>query len=140
MTNKEIYDRIRSHYGLDRNVDFANRLGVSPQQANAIVNRVNLDYDLIHEKFPEVSPEWLLSKGERGEMIAGYQSVTGNNNNVAGRDVKINEDLAHALDLAQQSLLNEQATCRKLQAQMDGMLEIMKNMTATGRTTTPAAQ
>lgn len=27
-------------------------------------------------------------------------------------------------------LLNEQETCRKLQNQMDGMLEIMKNMTA----------
>ena len=132
MTPEEIIEKIRSHYGLERNIDFAKWLGVSPQNANAMMKRTNLDYDLIHEKFPEISPEWLLSKGEKGEMIL-HQTVNGNNNTVAGHDVRIDGDLAKALDLAQQSLLNEQATCRKLQQQMDGMLEIMKNMTA-GRT------
>ena len=132
MTPEEIYEKIRYHYGLERNIDFANWLGVSPQHANAIMKRTNLDYDLIHEKFPDVSPEWLLNKGEKGEMIL-HQTVNGNHNTVAGHDVRIDGDLAKALDLAQQSLLNEQATCRKLQQQMDGMLEIMKNMTA-GRT------
>ena len=132
MTPEEIIEKIRSHYGLERNIDFAKWLGVSPQNANAMMKRTNLDYDLIHEKFPDVSPEWLLSKGEKGEMIL-HQTVNGNNNTVAGHDVRIDGDLAKALDLAQQSLLNEQATCRKLQQQMDGMLEIMKNMTA-GRT------
>ena len=132
MTPEEIIEKIRSHYGLERNIDFAKWLGVSPQNANAMMKRTNLDYDLIHEKFPDVSPEWLLSKGEKGEMIL-HQTVNGNNNTVAGHNVHIGGDLAKALDLAQQSLLNEQATCRKLQQQMDGMLEIMKNMTA-GRT------
>ena len=133
MTPEEMYSKIREHYGLDRNIDFANWLGVSPQQANALMKRVSIDYDLIHEKFPDVSPEWLLSKGEKGEMISGHQTVNGSHNNVAGRDVKVDTDLVKALDLAQQSLLNEQATCRKLQQQMDGMLEIMKNITV-GRT------
>ena len=119
-----MYTKIREHYGLERNIDFANWLGVSPQNANAIMKRVTLDYDLIHEKFPDISPTWLLSKGEQGEMVAAPSPSEKPRETCAGGD------LHRALDLAQQSLLNEQATCRKLQQQMDGMLEIMKNITA----------
>lgn len=124
MTPEEMYHKIREHYGLERNIDFANWLGVSPQQANALTKRVTVDYDLVHEKFPDVSPEWLLSKGEVGEMISGQCCTS------AGREKKVDYDLVRALDFAQQSLLNEQETCRKLQRQMDGMLEVMKNITA----------
>jgi hypothetical protein len=123
MTPEEIYTRIREHYGLERNIDFANWLGVSPQNANALMKRVTVDYDLIHEKFPEVSPEWLLSKGEKGEMVVGGQTAP------VGQYYGV-PDLAKALDLAQRSLLNEQTTCRALQHQIDGLLEIMKNITA----------
>ena len=128
MTNEEIYSRIRQHYGLERNIDFARHLGVTPQQANAIVKRVNIDYDLVHEKFPEVSAVWLLSKGERGEMIESDRR----NDQTRPSEIYTpqRDDLIDALDCAQRALLNEQETCRKLQNQMDGMLEIMKNMTS----------
>ena len=128
MTNEEIYSRIRQHYGLERNIDFAKHLGVTPQQANAIVKRVNKDYDLVHEKFPEVSAVWLLSKGEKGEMI---EEEHGNETDGSATGTGFRaDDLKVALNNAQHALLNEQETCRKLQNQMDGMLEIMKNMTA----------
>ena len=52
----------------------------------------------------------------------------------AGRDINMHDELKMALDRAQTALLNEQETCRKLQTQMDGMLEIMKNMTYSTRT------
>lgn len=135
MGIEEMLSAIREHYGLQRNADFARALGISPQAANSYAKRQSLDYDLLHEKFPELSPVWLLSKGEEGEMLSSNQSqtITGNRNMTAGRDINMHEEMLTAFDKMQSALLNEQETCRKLQAQMDGMLEIMKNMTATTR-------
>ena len=137
MGIEEMLSAIREHYGLQRNADFARALGISPQAANSYAKRQSLDYDLLHEKFPELSPIWLLSKGEEGEMILARQNQTvhGNQNMTAGRDINMHEETQSVLDKMQNALLNEQETCRKLQAQMDGMLEIMKNMTAINRST-----
>lgn len=60
MDKKLILNELINHYANGNNTKFANLLGVSQQVVANWKKRGVLDYELILEKLPEVSAEWLL--------------------------------------------------------------------------------
>lgn len=68
MDKSLMLTKIREHYNLTRNVDFARRFNVSEQVSNGWMKRGYLDYETIYKYCPEISPDWLLSGGE-GPML-----------------------------------------------------------------------
>lgn len=60
MDKKLILNELINHYANGNNTKFANLLGVSQQVVANWKKRGVLDYELILEKLPEVSAEWLM--------------------------------------------------------------------------------
>lgn len=67
MDKTLIINRIKKHYGFNKDSDFANYLGISPQVLSNWKSRNTYDAELIYTKCVEVAPEWLLTG--KGEMI-----------------------------------------------------------------------
>lgn len=60
---------IRHYYRLEKNVDFARFMGLTEQNAYTWTKRSTFDLEVVYAHCPEINPEWLLSRGERGEML-----------------------------------------------------------------------
>lgn len=121
---------IREYYRLYKNIDFAQFFGLSEQNAYSWTKRGFLDLELVYEKCPDIDPEWLLSNGEKGQMLRkdNSQNVIGDNNTTANGDIHgaSNEALNKALD----ALAEEQKMCAKLQEQHDAFIELLKQAMA----------
>lgn len=132
MNNELILNKIREHYGLKRNIDFAKYFGISEQNANAWYKRTSLDYEAIYKYCPEINPDWLLSGGE-GEMLrTATQSINGNNNTQVGGNYAPENEGSGALRTALDALREEQGIAKKAQEQADSLIEIIKQMTGNG--------
>jgi len=62
-----ILSKIKSHYGLKTEVEFARFLGIKPQTLASWYKRNSFDIELLYSKCVDVNPDWLLT-GE-GEML-----------------------------------------------------------------------
>lgn len=117
---------IREYYKLYKNIDFAQFFGLSEQNAYSWTKRGFMDIELVYEKCPDIDPEWLLSNGEKGQMLRkdNSQNVIGDNNTTANGDINgaSNEALNKALD----ALAQEQKMCAKFQEQHDAFIEILR--------------
>lgn len=117
---------ILEHYHLHKNIDFAQFFGLSEQNAYSWTKRGFMDIELVYEKCPDIDPEWLLSNGEKGQMLRkdNNQSVIGDNNTTANGDIHgpSNEALNKALD----ALADEQKICAKFQEQHDAFIELLR--------------
>lgn len=61
MNKVLILNKIREHYGLSKNVDFANFLGITPQALSNWYKRETYDLDILFTKCEGFSSEWLIS-------------------------------------------------------------------------------
>jgi phage repressor protein C with HTH and peptisase S24 domain len=60
-------NNIKQHYAFNRDTDFANFLGISPQVLYNWKARNTFDTELIYSKCFEINPEWLLTG--KGNML-----------------------------------------------------------------------
>lgn len=116
---------IREHYRLHKNIDFAQFFGLSEQNAYSWTKRGFMDIELVYEKCPDIDPEWLLSSGEKGQMLRkdNNQSVIGDNNTTANGDIHGASD--EALNKALDALAEEQKMCAKFQEQQDAFISLL---------------
>ena len=115
---------IRNYYKLHRNIDFAQKFGLTEQNAYSWTKRGFLDLELVYERCPEIDPEWLLSGGEKGEMLRkdNAQTVIGDNNKTANGNIT---EQSEALDKALEALREEQKLCSKFQEQQDRFIALL---------------
>ncbi|MFV0505600.1 MAG: S24 family peptidase [Bacteroidales bacterium] len=66
INRSSMLKNIRDHYGFTTDTDFARHLEIKPQTLFSWYARNSFDVYLIYNKFPKISPHWLLS-GE-GEL------------------------------------------------------------------------
>lgn len=62
-----ILNSIKSHYGIDRDADFARFLGIKPQTLASWYSRNTFDIHLLYAKCKDISGDWLLTGS--GEML-----------------------------------------------------------------------
>lgn len=122
----EMLQEIAKYYGIKKNVDFAEFLGITPQTNFQRVKNGFIDYEQIYARCPDISPDWLLSgegpmlRIDRGEMIASQNTNTGGGNqNVS---VVNNKDLESALE----ALAREQEALARSQEQVSNLIELLK--------------
>lgn len=116
---------IRDFYKLHRNIDFAQFFGLTEQNAYSWTKRGFLDIELVYEKCPDIDPDWLLSGGEKGEMLRkdNSQTIIGDNNKTANGNIT---EQSEALDKALDALREEQRMCAKLQEQQDRFIALLE--------------
>jgi hypothetical protein len=68
----EIISRIKDHYNIRSDVDFAEYLGIATTTLSSWKSRDSLDYDLIYAKCVGINANWLLSGC--GEMMIKHHS------------------------------------------------------------------
>lgn len=61
MNKVVILNKIKQHYGYQKNVDFAVFLGISPQSLSNWYKRETFDVDVLFTKCVDINPEWLLT-------------------------------------------------------------------------------
>ena len=128
MTKSEMWEAIREHYGLKRNVEFARFFQITDQTANGWSRKGVLDPEIVYKFCPEISPDWLLSQGEVGPMLRpASQNINGDHNTQVGGDLKqeCNDTIQMALDL----VAAEQENNKKMQEQNQSLIEIISNLT-----------
>lgn len=128
MTKQEMWSAIRAHYNLKRNVDVARFFEVTDQVANGWTKKGIFDCEEVYRRCPDISPEWILSQGEKGPMLRPVsQSINGDHNTQVGGDYKqeCNDSIRHALTL----VATEQENTRKLQEQNAALIDIIANLT-----------
>jgi Bacteriophage CI repressor helix-turn-helix domain len=67
MGKTEILSALQLYYKLEKDIDFANKLGISSQVLYNWKKRNTYDAKLIYTKCLEINPEWLLTGN--GEML-----------------------------------------------------------------------
>lgn len=67
MNKREILNIIKKHYDFDKDVKFAQFLGISSQSLSNWKSRNTFDVEIICQKCEEINPEWLISG--RGNML-----------------------------------------------------------------------
>lgn len=68
MNKKEMLQSLINHYTGGNKAAFARILNITPQTLSKWISRNTFDNELLFQKFPDISPYWLLT-GE-GEMLA----------------------------------------------------------------------
>ena len=118
--------KIAEYYHIEKNVDFARFFGLSEPTAFARMKQGTIDYEAIYAKCPDISPDWLLSRGE-GEMLRKDREKAEKANASKVPDAeqdaklfKLNEKFLHALS-------NEQLAVTRAQEQISGLIEVLKN-------------
>lgn len=134
MNKGEMLKEIRRYYRLDKNAEFARFFELSEQTAYSWTKRATFDIELVYEKCPEISPDWLLSHGENGPMLRSgsntSQSIVGNNNTAAANGV-IMGAAQDTLNKAFESLAEEQRRCAEMQAQQARLIELLDKAIST---------
>ena len=129
MDKEQMWEAIRAHYKLTRNIDFAKHFGITEQTANNWMNRGVMHFEKIYSCCPDISPDWLLSHGERGPMLRpANQSINGNHNTQVGGDFR--QECSESLSRALEMLEDEKEENKRLRGQIDGLLTIVQNLTA----------
>lgn len=120
MDKREMLQEIAKHYGLERNIEFAKYFGITPQSAYARMTKGIMDLEEIYEKCPEISPDWLLSRGEKGPMLR-----TGGSEPATRKEEENPQDKKN-LEAALEALAEEQNSVRRAQEQVSGLIELLR--------------
>lgn len=75
MEKKEMVEMLISHYSNGNKAQFAAKIGIKPQTLSMWLSRNSFDAEALFASCEGVSAEWLLSNGEKGEMIVNSQNV-----------------------------------------------------------------
>ena len=67
MNKGEILNILKKYYGFEKDIKFANFLGISSQVYSNWKSRNSFDIEMICDKCIEINPEWLISG--KGDMI-----------------------------------------------------------------------
>lgn len=67
MNRRLMLDQIKTHYKFKSDTEFAQHLGITPQNLSNWKSRNTFDAQLIYTKCEDVDPEWLLTG--KGEML-----------------------------------------------------------------------
>ena len=113
---RQMLERIKGHFGIDSNADFARRLGISPQNINSWFARGAFNELLLATTFPELSGDWLLT-GEEPMLKADRSAVPQGGMN----------DLHRALA----AIAEEQKLTARAQSQADKLIIILQSLSAT---------
>lgn len=131
MDKQQMWNEIREHYNLKRNVDVARYFGVKEQVANNWTKRGVMDLERVYQLCPDISPDWLLSRGESGPMVRpAHQSINGDNNTQVGGNYQHD---CNSLSQALEMLAREKDENKKLQEQIVELLGIVKNLTTSSK-------
>lgn len=123
MDKRQMLNELRRHYNLPRNAEFAEFFGISPQNAYTWMKRGTFDAEIVYEKCPEVSADWILS-GE-GEMLRPVSQVINggeNNSNIAGN--VINEGTKELV----MALERQQTMTIKAQEHIDSLIKVIDKL------------
>lgn len=117
-------NEIMKFYGFDSRKQFADKIGISPQNAYTWFKRGIFDAEAIFASCPEISGDWLLSgEGEIRRCVSQTINGGSHNANVAG-------NLTSGLDKESFELFKEQQKiAAKAQEQSDRLIAIIENMT-----------
>ncbi len=69
MDKSLIINKIIEHYNFKSDAEFARFLEIKPQTLSNWKARNTYDAELIYTKCVELNPEWLITSGEKGEML-----------------------------------------------------------------------
>lgn len=133
MEKTDMLKQIAEYYGLTKNMDFARFFEISDQ--NAYIKRKTgvLDFEEIYKRCPDISPDWLLSRGEgpmlRADRIENSGNISiGNNTRQILRTTHETETMKKALDAVtkgQEALEREQNALKTAQEQISGLIAIL---------------
>lgn len=114
---RKMVEALREHLGIFTHADFARKMGISPQNAYAWLQRGAFNAELVAVKCPEISGDWLLTG--KGPMLKAERDA-------APAAVPCNPDeLKRLVD----AITEEQKLAAKAMAQTDKVLELMNAVT-----------
>lgn len=110
--------KVAEYYGLTRNVDIAKFFELTPQTAFSW-SKGSWNIFEIYNRCPDINPEWLLSLGEKGDMLR----------HEIAESVKETETLSKALDNTKEALnrlADEQSISKGVLCHTERMLRILE--------------
>lgn len=110
--------KVAEHYGLTRNIDIAKFFELSPQTAFSWM-KGSWNIFEIYNRCPDINPEWLLSLGEKGDMLRPEKVEA----------AKETETLSKALDNTKEALnrlADEQSISKGVLCHTERMLRILE--------------
>lgn len=125
MDKAQVMNKLIEHYRLHRNVDFAKFFDISEQNAYGW-KRGGYNIYVVYQHCPEINPEWLLSDGEKGEMLRSPEVPTAEHEDYRDLLDKSLDNVGSALD----RLANEQSISKQIIAQTDKVLELVRDASA----------
>lgn len=131
MDKSVMIENLVNYFTGGNKAKFANFLGISPQTLSKWISRGSFDAELIYEKFPQVSSDWLLSgKGEmlRVDSDSPSVSLSGSNNQVNGHGASGNINGSSA-EIAALKERNE--SLEKIIASKDAIIDTLRHQSET---------
>lgn len=117
---------IRHYYRLDKNVEFARFMGLSEQNAYTWTKRSTFDLEVVYERCPEINPEWLLSRGERGEMLrSDAEKKALGTKGGASISAQMLTEAREIANKALTALAEEQRRCAEYQQQQSRLVDVL---------------
>lgn len=113
---KEMVVELKNYLQSSSHADFGRKLGITPQNAFVWQERGSFNAELIIEKYPEISGDWLLT-GE-GPMLRKNRIPSVN------QEPDITVSIRKAID----AIAEEQRHTATAQAQTDKLLELAKDL------------
>ena len=130
MEKTDMLRSIAEHYKIERNAEFARFFGITPQAAFSRMKQGIIDFEEIYEKCPDISPDWLLSRGENGPMLRAecvtggvFSPVSVTHSEPPHKTVTL---ALESLTREQEALQREQVALSRSQDQITGLIEIIK--------------
>lgn len=113
MDKQQVISKIAEYYHITRNIDFAKFFNIMPQNAISWLKDGRYNIYEVYQRCPDISPEWLLSLGEKGDMLRQERD----------QDQKEETPLDKILDKTLDCLAVEQANLKKVLENTELMLK-----------------
>ena len=116
---------IAKHYGIERNVDFAQFFELEPATSFQRFKNGFIDFEQVYEKCPDISPDWLLNGGQ-GPMLRKDRENGSHNINIgeqANQHISVQD--CENLRMALEALSREQAASARAQEQVSALIELL---------------
>lgn len=122
MDKQQVINKIAEYYRVSRNADFAEFFGVSPQVAVSWMKDGRYNIYEVYNRCPDINPEWLLSLGEKGEMLREKVGMPESDED-AMTLAKSVENVHNALE----RVAEEQAISRQVLSHVDKVLALVNS-------------